>query len=246
MFQGIAARILVGALAALGSLRLGTGLYFWRVTEALERPRYTVVETLAHGVEIRRYDAYLIAETEVDGVGLREPARDGFRACAGYIFGKNKPRSPSWFSSLSGAPPRSMEPEKMAMTAPVRVSGEVPAHLKSAQGDAITIGTSKKTKVSFVIGNKYSLQTVPQPIDRNVKIRQVAAHTLAVRTFSGPPPKDERVQKERQTIEQALLQSGKRVPGAEEQVLVYGYHDPFITPRFLRRNEVALVIEGAA
>jgi hypothetical protein len=255
MLESIAARIVVGLIAALGSLRFGTGIYFWRVTEALERPTYTVIEKLSDGVELRQYEPYLIAETIVDGVGFREPTRDGFRACAGYIFGKNKPASSSgWFAKGQ----QKQEPEKMAMTAPVRVSGEAPPSLKNKNAAAtsssmISAGggsssdtiTMKKTKVSFVIGNKYSLKTAPIPMDDKVKIRQVPAHTLAVRTFSGPPPKDERVQKEREIIEKALAKAGKLVPGPNEETLVYGYHDPFITPNFLRRNEVALVVEGS-
>ena len=127
------------------------------------------------------------------------------------------------------------------MTAPVRVTGEVP---KISGGGISAIG--KKTRVSFVIGSKYSLKTVPKPIDSNVKIREVPAHTLAVRTFSGPPPKDKRVQKEREKIEDALVKAGRKIPSLDEETLVYGYHDPFITPSFLRRNEVALVVEGTA
>lgn len=244
MLDSVAAKVIVGAVAGLSALRFGTGIYFWRQTEALERPSYTVLEKLHNGVEIRRYEPYLIAETTVDGVGLREPARAGFRACAGYIFGKNKPRNQSWFST------REVEPEKMAMTAPVRVSGEVPSDLKNRDGEIMFrdggAQSKKKTKVSFVIGNKYSLKTVPKPIDNSVKVRQIPAHTLAVRKFSGSPPKDARVQKEREKIEEALRKAGRKVPHPDENVLVYGYHDPFITPNFLRRNEVALVMEGAA
>ncbi|CAB9514966.1 SOUL heme-binding protein [Seminavis robusta] len=234
MIPALAARITVGIFAALGTLRFGTGIYFWRVTEALERPTYTVVEKLDNGVEIRQYEPYLIAETTVDGVGFKKPTSDGFRACAGYIFGKNKPQGASWFASKGAEP----EPEKMAMTAPVRVSGGA----SSSSSESITM---KKTKVSFVIGTKYSLKTVPTPLDNKVNIRQVPGHTLAVRTFSGPPPADARVEKERAKIETALAKAGRQVPGASEETLVYGYHDPFITPNFLRRNEVALVVEGS-
>ena len=31
---------------------------------------------------------------------------------------------------------------------------------------------------------------------------------------------------------------------AGDEVLVYGYHDPFITPNLLRRNEVGVVVTG--
>lgn len=249
MLHALAARIIIGVAAAIGSLRYGTGIYAWRVTEALERPSYRVISKLEDGVEIRRYEPYLIAETIVDGVGFREPTRQGFQACAGYIFGKNQPAKSSWFSS-SGSREESAA-EKMAMTAPVRVSGETPPNLLVNKGGSGGSGESqsdflsmKKTKVSFVIGNKYSLKTAPKPLDSNVKVRQVPAHTLAVRTFSGPPPNDKRVQKERIRLEAALVKAGEYIPGPKQETLVYGYHDPFLTPNFLRRNEVALVIDG--
>jgi hypothetical protein len=242
MIPALVARIAVGIVAALGTLRFGTGIYFWRVTEALERPVYTVIEKLDNGVELRRYDPYLIAETIVNGVGFREPTGDGFRKCAGYIFGKNKrQRSSSWLSSSVSTNKQDAEigeAEKMAMTAPVRVSGGASLN----RGDSITM---KKTKVSFVISTKYSLKTAPKPLDNNVKVRQVPGHTLAVTTFSGPPPKDDRVRKERAKIEAALAKANREMPGPNDETLVYGYHDPFITPNFLRRNEVALIVEGS-
>lgn len=235
MLQSIAARIVVGVIGALASLRYGTGLYAWKVTEKLERPQYTVVEKLGDGVEIRRYEPYLIAETVVDGAGFREPTAEGFRNCAGYIFGKNKRKGGGWFSSTTTVTTPSDNPdcEKMAMTAPVRIAGGASS-------------STTKTKVSFVIGTKYSLKTAPTPLNKNVKLRQVSAHTLAVRTFSGPPPKDKRVQKERKRLEASLAKAGKQVPSSSKETLVYGYHDPFITPNMLRRNEVALVVEGYA
>ena len=102
-----------------------------------------------------------------------------------------------------------------------------------------------------MIGKKYTLKTVPKPVDKNVKIRQVPSHVLAVRTFSGPPPNDERVEKERQRVEAALQKANievkaKTTTSSSEKgnTLVYGYHDPFICPNMLRRNEVALVVEG--
>jgi len=232
LIAGWLGKVIFGSVAVLTSVRYGTGLYAWRESEKLERPVYTVIKKLSDGVELRRYEPYLIAETIVDGVGFREPTADGFRACAGYIFGKNTPRRGS------------SEGEKMAMTAPVRVSGDALVGEKMAMTAPVRVdGGNKKTKVSFVIGSKYSLKTVPKPVNKNVKLRQVPAHTLAVRTFPGPPPKDERVLREREKVEKALAEV-KMTPKSQE-TLVYGYHDPFITPNVLRRNEVALLVEGS-
>ena len=101
---------------------------------------------------------------------------------------------------------------------------------------------SMRKCISFVIGTKYSLQNVPRPTDKNIKLRQVPGHTLAVRKFSGPPPTDEKVEQERKYLEESLSKANLMAKNAD--TLVYGYHDPFITPNFLRRNEVAVVIDG--
>jgi SOUL heme-binding protein len=217
-------KLLVGGAAVLTSIRYAGGIYAWIETEKLERPSYVVLRTLPDGVEVRRYDPYIIAETVVvDAVGFQGAGRKGFGPCAGYIFGKNRGRARS---GGSGG-----ESEKMAMTAPVRLD------------DGGSEGR-KKTKVSFVIGSKYTLKTAPIPLERNkIKLRQVPAHTLAVRSFSGPPPNDDRVERERRRLLTVLANSD--IPIKSEATLVYGYHDPFITPNILRRNEVAVIVEGS-
>ena len=101
--------------------------------------------------------------------------------------------------------------------------------------------------MSFVIGSGYTLKTVPKPLDKKkVKLRQVPAHTLAVKTFSGKPPSDERVRKERERLQAALVKADIQVKyNNDDTTLVYGYHDPVITPNILRRNEVAVLVEGS-
>jgi hypothetical protein len=66
---------------------------------ALEEPEYTVVER-HDDWELRRYEPYLVAETQVNG-DLRQSGNAAFRVLAGYIFGDNDAST------------------KMAMTAPV-------------------------------------------------------------------------------------------------------------------------------
>ena len=119
----------------------------------------------------------------------------------------------------------------MAMTAPVR----------TATGES-------STRVSFVLGKAYTRSTAPRPLDSAVKVRDVAEHYIAARTFSGPPPSEQRVARERERIEAALEANGLTpvTRGDDGETLVYGYHDPFITPNFLRRNEVCVRVRESS
>lgn len=220
--------------ASLFALRMAGGLFAWRAANNLETPTYEVVKRLPAGVEVRKYAPYLIAETTVEEASMRKAGAKGFGKCAGYIFGKNEPRT------------KGVESEKMAMTAPVRSVGEagekmaMTSPVRSAGG-----GGKGKTKISFVIGSKYDLSTVPKPSDRSVQVKKVKEHYLAATSFAGPPPSDERISKEREVILQTLEKEGIRVKDKEETI-VYGYHDPVVTPNFLRKNEVAVMVDGSS
>ena len=253
LLSPLVSRILLSALAILATIRYGFGIYAWQAANALEKPTYTILRRLANGVEIRRYDPYLIAETVVDKPGFRESTGQGFNSCARYIFGGNKARNAGGGGGgfLGGIGAKSDDQsEKMAMTAPVRVAGTSTSSTISSEKMAMTSpvrvagGGMGKTRVSFVIGSKYNLKTVPRPLDRNVRLKEVPSHILAARTFNGPPPKDERVDQERSKIEEALegadIKVSTKVGG---ETLVYGYHDPFITPNLLRKNEVAVMVD---
>ena len=41
---------------------MGVGVFAWRTANALERPAYTVLQKLGSGVELRRYEPYVIDE----------------------------------------------------------------------------------------------------------------------------------------------------------------------------------------
>lgn len=59
-----------------------------RVMSRYEQPEYTVVDR-RDGFEIRRYEPYLVAETEVRD-GFEASGNIAFRRLAGYIFGRNR------------------------------------------------------------------------------------------------------------------------------------------------------------
>lgn len=223
--------------ASIITLRIGAGLAAWRAANVLEKPTYTVVKRLPiipgrrGEIEIRKYEPYLIAETAVDESSMRKAGSLGFGKCAGYIFGKNIPIGQS-------------EPEKMAMTAPVRSVGEVGEKMAMTSPVRSQRNKHGKTKVSFVIASKYKNNT-PRPMDKSVKVKTVHSHYLAARSFSGPPPSDERVAEERSNLVQACEREGIRVKGGKDEVYVYGYHDPVVTPNLLRKNEVCVMVDGS-
>ena len=63
----------------------------------LDQPQYTVLKKVKE-YEIRKYDAYLVAETDRP-MGKGPAAGDGFQELAGYIFGGNNRYA---FGSRSG------------------------------------------------------------------------------------------------------------------------------------------------
>jgi len=57
---------------------------FSALTEAIEEPKYTVLQEFENGIEIRAYEPHLVAVTRMDG-----SQNSGFRVLADYIFGGN-------------------------------------------------------------------------------------------------------------------------------------------------------------
>ncbi|GAB5355294.1 hypothetical protein AAMO2058_000192700 [Amorphochlora amoebiformis] len=162
-----------------------------------------------NGVELRKYKPYIVAEVRTGTPKMKQASSSGFRQVAGYIFGKNKVR-------------KGDGPLKMKMTAPVRMESQ-----------------SKDTSISFVMGSKYDLASLPKPMNKNVTLRQIAEHYLAVKKFSGPPPNEELVGQIRDQIRKTLNEKGL-IEAKKDKTFLYQYHDPFATPNFLRKNEVGL------
>lgn len=204
-------------LALLGAVRYGFGAFAWIEANKLERPKYTVIRKLGRGVEIRRYESYTIAEvTFKKPPTFKNATSNGFRKVAPYIFGANRGKGGK---------------EKMNMTAPVRVE------LKSS-----TTSTFDEVKVSFVMGSTRNPKNLPQPEDGSIKLRTVHPHFMAVVAFSGPPPNESIIAQKRKLVEEELVKFTKNKCSGE--TLVYGYHDPFITPNFLRKNEVGVSMDS--
>ena len=151
----LVSRVIGGVVGALVTIRYGLGLYAWRVSELLERPKYNVVETLPGGVEIRAYHAYVIAEATMKATPMKQATGKGFGACAGYIFGgKNRVRGVSLKKTS----------RSMSMTAPVRMET-----------------SERATKVSFVMSANETVRSLPVPTDSSMALRQIKPHMVPTR-----------------------------------------------------------------
>jgi hypothetical protein len=183
------------------------------MASAVEEPKYTVVHEY-DGFEIRDYAPYLVAEVVVPGPA-GEAGNQGFRILAGYIFGKNKGE------------------RKIAMTAPV-AQAPVPAKIEMT-APVIQAAASGGYVVQFMMPCEYTLDTLPEPLDPQVRLKEVSGGRYAVIRYSGTW--SERNYKEHlEKLQRGVEAAGLRTTGSP----IYSrYNAPFV-PCFMRRNEIWL------
>lgn len=181
------------------------------MASAIEEPKYAVVRQY-DGFEIREYAPYLVAEVVVPGPA-EEAGNQGFRILAGYIFGKNKGER-----KIAMTAPVAQAPAKIEMTAPVTQA--------AANGGYV---------VQFTMPSEYTLETLPEPLDPQVKLKEVSGGRFAVIQYSGTW--SERNYKEHlEKLERGVEAAGLRTTGSP----IYSrYNAPFV-PWFMRRNEIWL------
>lgn len=180
---------------------------------AIEEPKYTVVRQY-EGFEIREYIPYLVAEVIVPGPA-EEAGNQGFRILAGYIFGKNKGERKI---SMTAPVAQAAAPAKIDMTAPVTQA--------AANGGYV---------VQFMMPSEYTLETLPEPLDPQVKLKEVAGGRFAVIRYSGTWS-ERNYTEHLKTLERGVEAAGLRTTGSP----IYSrYNAPFV-PWFMRRNEIWL------
>ena len=182
------------------------------VAMALEEPEYMVVLT-QDAYEIRRYEPYIVAEVDVDAESERRAGNSAFRILAGYIFGDNR------------------EQQKMAMTAPVE-SQRHGVRMKMTAPVESSANTGSYT-YAFVMERKYTLDTLPEPVDERIRIREKPARYVAARRYSGSWS-EKKYRQIRDELDAALTADGIEKAGNHT---LARYNSPFAPP-FMRRNEV--------
>ena len=181
-----------------------------------EEPKYKVLSKEGR-FEIRQYESHIVAETLVD-TSFKEAGNVAFRRLFDYISGNNQKKE-----SIAMTAPvnQTSESEKITMTAPV--------NQRPAQG---------KFSVSFVMPAKYTIDTLPEPLDPDVVLREIPARKIAAIRYSGTWSK-KKYEAKKNLIEQFI---GKEGLTATDQATFARYDPPFQLP-FLRRNEVLIPVE---
>jgi hypothetical protein len=178
---------------------------------AIEEVPYTVLEKEGK-FELRQYEPHIVAETIVEG-DFDDVGNEGFRRLFRYISGDNRKKQEISMTSPVGQERRS---EKIPMTAPVNL-------LKA--GD--------RWSVTFLMPGKYTMDTLPEPDDARITLREIPARRVAAIKYSGTWSKS-RYEKHKALLVQMMDRRGLKPAG---EYIFARYNPPFM-PWFLRRNEV--------
>ncbi len=139
-----------------------------------------------------------------------EESSDGFNLLYRFITGENRQKA------------------KVKMTSPV----------VSQQIKMTSPVLSETDTMAFVMPKEYTLETTPEPLNKNVKIVEIPARLIAALCFSGGWS-EAHFEKETLELLKTLADAKIKTKG---NVFTMLYNPPFI-PGFLRRNEVAVEVD---
>lgn len=185
-------------------------------SSSFERAKYTVLREQGC-FEIRQYAPQIVAETVVEAC-FDEAGNVAFRRLYGYISGKNRTKTSI---AMTAPVEQTASSEKIAMTAPVE---------QVRSGDAYA--------VRFLMPAKYTLQTLPEPLDPSVRLREIPGQRMAAVRYSGTWSR-KRYEQKRAALEEFIGEQGLTVTGDD----IFARYDPPFQLWFLRRNEVLIPVK---
>ena len=180
---------------------------------AIEELSYRTIERDG-AVELRRIESHVVAETFVEG-DFERVGSEGFRRLVAYIGGANRAQSKIAMTAPVGQESAS---EKIAMTAPVG---------QEKVGD--------RYRITFVMPREYTLETLPQPTDERVRLREEPERTIAAIRYTGSWSRSRYDVHERR-LREWIQRRGLDSVGEP----VWARYNPPFMPWFLRRNEILI------
>ena len=182
---------------------------------AIETPKYKVLRKDGK-IEVRKYQTYINAEIEVEGSSYNSAGNYAFGSLADYIFGNN------------------ISSSKISMTAPV---SSTKIHTSEKIAMTVPVATSKvmdnKYRVTFTMPSKYSMETLPKPVNKNVRLVEVKSHEVLVIKFSGYTS-DDKVNRKTEELKTWAAKNGINI---KTEGTVSRYDPPWM-PGLFRRNEI--------
>ena len=207
---------------------MGCSVFGIRTAEELD---YVVLSSTSD-VELRQYAPHIAAQATLKG-SYGDVQGNLFRILAGYIFGGNASQEDiAMTAPVVMAEPEhgaaggsgEAESERIAMTAPVTMA----------------VSAGGLWTMSFSMPAKYSITSLPKPLNEKVSLVEMPDRTVAVVRFSGFfDDTAKRVEGERILMQWLESRPDYRRAG---ELFYAGYDPPFTLP-FLRRNEVLIVVE---
>jgi len=186
---------------------------------AIEEAKYKVVKK-DNQFEIRDYAPHILAETVVEG-DFEEAGNKAFNRLFRYISGVNRSRDKV---KMTIPVAQELIGEKIEMTAPVGQQR-----------------SQEKWAVSFMMPASYTLETLPEPEDPKVTLRQVPARRIAAVRYSGFWSEKSYL-RYKSELESWIRERGLTVAGEP----VWARYNPPFTPWFLRRNEILIPVDSVA
>jgi hypothetical protein len=186
---------------------------------ATEEAKYSVIFK-DESFEVRQYEAHIVAETIVD-VDFEDAGNKAFKRLFKYISGNNTSQ------------------QEIEMTAPVtQEAGSEKIDMTSPVGQQEDNGL---WAVSFMMPASYSLETLPEPKDPTVVLRQVPSQYIASIQYSGFWS-EKAYKSNREKLEVWINKNSFSVIG---EPIWARYNAPFI-PWFMRRNEILVPIKNTS
>ena len=183
---------------------------------AIEQAKYTVL-LKSSAFELRQYQPQIVAGTFVAGE-FEQVGNIAFRRLVAYISGSNRKKESM---PMTAPVTQETQSEKIAMTAPVN----------QEKNDG-------KWWITFLMPSKYSLKTLPEPLDSKIELKEIPARIMAVIKYSGT------WNKERYQAKEILLRNWiQKLPWKIVGEPVFARYDPPFKPWFLRRNEILFLVE---
>lgn len=179
---------------------------------ATEQLKYSVMSKDGK-MEVRQYEPYLAASVSFDN--REDFERYAFRVLADYIFGNN------------------IKQEEIAMTAPVITSEEI-----AMTAPVITGQNDGEWIMSFSMPSKYTMETLPMPVNEMVKIDRVEGAKFATITYSGYDTDNKRARNYQALYSWITEDTQLQIDGPP---VFAGYNPPW-TPPFMRKNEVMIPV----